>query len=222
MSIHQVNQLEHLLRQAEKPGGGQFSAAQIGQLAHYYELVLKWNQRLHLTTITNPQEFLDRHVLESAFAESHLLKSISELWDLGTGLGIPGIPMAILRPEMTVNLVEANRSKTVFLDEAVFALQLSNVKVICSRFETLSLLPEGSALTARAVEKMEKMVSEIIKLGEQAAQILLLGSSDLAERIKREIDAGWKMKPLLLPKSDNRLLIKLYRPPSATRLWDRR
>lgn len=215
MIPHQVKKFEQLLRQGERPGGDRFSTSQIDLLARYYELVLKWNRRLHLTTITLPQEFLDRHIIESAFAESHLLKSISELWDLGSGLGIPGIPLAILRPEMAINLVEANRSKSIFLDETVFLLRLANVKVVCSRLETLDPLPKGSVLTARAVEKMEKMVDEMVKLGDQSAQILFLGSSDLVERVTMELGAGWEMELFLLPKSDNRLLINFYRRPAA-------
>src|SRR5262245_31207941 len=71
--------------------GKSFSEPEIDLLANYYELVLKWNNRLHLTTLIRPQEFFNRHILESSFAESLILPSVNQFWDIGSGLGVPGM-----------------------------------------------------------------------------------------------------------------------------------
>src|SRR5262245_29979262 len=114
-----------------------FTEAEADLLSKYYELVLKWNKRLHLTTLTQPQEFFERHILESAFAEILILPSVNQVWDLGSGLGVPGIVIAVLRPDLAVHLVEASLNKSLFLEEATVQLGLKNVDVIKSRFEEL-------------------------------------------------------------------------------------
>src|ERR1044071_3066172 len=102
-----INLLEKILREKGRFDGAPFSESEIRSLLLYFELVLKWNPRLHLTTLVDPQQFFQFHILESDFAASLLLPSVTRLWDLGSGLGIPGIPIAILRPDLPVHLVEA-------------------------------------------------------------------------------------------------------------------
>src|SRR5215475_8203011 len=114
-----------------------FAPPKIDLLSKYYELVLKWNKRLHLTTLTQPQEFFERHILESTFSESLILPSVNQVWDLGSGLGVPGMVIAILRPDLIAHLVEANRNKALFLEEAAAHLNLKNVEVIESRLEAI-------------------------------------------------------------------------------------
>src|SRR6185369_4459750 len=94
-------------------------------LERYYKLVLKWNDRLHLTTITAPDAFVRRHLDEAIFVEKRILPIVDEFWDIGSGVGIPGIPVAVRRPDMEVRLVEANRRKALFLEEVVAELQLA-------------------------------------------------------------------------------------------------
>src|SRR5215475_7308796 len=123
-----------------------FTGAEAYLLSKYYELVLKWNKRLHLTTLTQPQDFIERHILESAFSESLILPSVNQVWDLGSGLGVPGMVIAILRPDLNVRLIEASRNKTLFLEEAAAHLNLKNIKVVESRFEDVKVVPEESCL----------------------------------------------------------------------------
>src|SRR5262245_8669145 len=161
-----------------------FTEAEAGLLSKYYELVLKWNKRLHLTTLTRPQEFFERHILESAFAESLILPSVNQVWDLGSGLGVPGMLIAILRPDLNARLIEVSRNKVLFLEEAAAYLKLTNVEVIESRIETIESAPEKSCLTVRAIEKMEKMIPEILRLGAKATQILIFGAKNLEEKTR--------------------------------------
>lgn len=162
----QTVQFEALLKAA----GSRFSRLEIDLLSKYYGLVLKWNPRLHLTTLTRPEDFLHRHVEEVVFAEKLLLPGVTSLWDLGSGLGVPGIPMKILRPGLSVTLVEASRKKAIFLETVIDELDLTGIRVDGRRLETLDPLPPGSALMARAVERMESLLPEMLRLGANSTQ----------------------------------------------------
>jgi 16S rRNA (guanine527-N7)-methyltransferase len=180
-------------------------------LAKHYELTLKWNNRLHLTTLTQPQDFFERHILESAFAESLILPCVNQVWDLGSGLGAPGLVIAVLRPDLTVHLVEASRNKAVFLEEVVENLRLTNVKVVRSRLESIESLPAESCLTVRAIEGMEKLLPEIMRLGAGASQILIFGAKRLADQAGKILTGRWRIGSSLIPGSDRRYLINLAR-----------
>lgn len=211
----EVEQMIDILREgrASRPTPVSFTEAEIDLLSKYYELVLKWNKRLHLTTLIRPQEFLERHILESAFSESLILPSVNQIGDLGSGLGVPGIVIAILRPDLGVQLVEASRNKALFLEETAAQLNLKNVKVVEARIETLEALSEESCLMARAVEKMEKIIPDILSLGASSSQIMIFGAKSLEEKARAliYINDKRKIESLLVPGSNRRYVINIFR-----------
>src|SRR5262249_15504441 len=142
----EVEQLKYILHKSKMWDGKRFSDVQTELLSKYYELVLKWNNRLHLTTLIQPREFFERHILESAFSESLILPLVNQVWDLGSGLGVLGMVIAILRPDLTVRLVEVGRNKALFLEETTVDLRLNNVRVVESRFEAIERIPVESCL----------------------------------------------------------------------------
>jgi 16S rRNA (guanine(527)-N(7))-methyltransferase RsmG len=198
-------QLEDLLRKSD------FSESIVQLLSQYYGLVLKWNIRLHLTTLTSPAEFAERHIGESFLAASKIIDPIEEVWDLGTGLGIPGIPIAIFRPDLAVKLVESNRAKAIFLEEAASDLRLSNLNVLRKRIESLDELAEVACITLRAVEQMEKILLEVFEVGSRASQILIYGNTQ-TELLMRDL-AGreGRIFSSVIPGSERRLLIEFIR-----------
>jgi 16S rRNA (guanine527-N7)-methyltransferase len=204
-------QLEDILRKTEKANGALFSEHETSCLSHYFDLVLKWNARLHLTTLTRPGEFLERHICEAEFAAEKIVDSISEVWDLGTGLGIPGIPIAIFRPHLKVKLVESNRAKSIFLEEAASELQLANVEVVRRRIESLGEMPESACLTVRAVERMERVLAEVLRIGARCSQILVFGNQETEVLIRGLAGREGKIESSLMPGSERRLLIQLIR-----------
>lgn len=175
----------------------------------YYDLVCKWNPLLHLTTLLSPEDFAVRHLGESFLAESRLLPDIKELWDIGSGAGIPGLPIAIRRPDLSVKLIESNRRKAVFLNEAAFALGLGRVRVLAERFDSLPLPTTDTCLTARAVERMEMVVREIISRSRASSQLLIFGNKELAALIESELPPDWQLVPVLLPGSAGRYIFDL-------------
>src|SRR5215831_7209323 len=109
---------------------------QLNQTSAYLDLLLKWNTRINLTSVRDPKEIIARHFGESFFAASRLLgQSVETVIDLGSGAGFPGLPMAIFAPGVQVTLLESNAKKTAFLNEAAYALRLSNAKTVRLRGE---------------------------------------------------------------------------------------
>lgn len=207
----QIRQFEDLLVKNSRSNAATFSDLERERLAKYYELVLKWNPRLHLTTLTDASSFFYRHIFESDFAETFVLPSVEQLWDLGTGLGIPGVPIAIFRPNLTVNLVESRRNKVIFLEEVVSSLSLTNVNVVQARIESLGELPENSCPIARAVEQMGGIVSEMISIGKNCRQLIVLGAEDLAGLLKSDLDSVFRLQSVPIPKSDRRFILNAER-----------
>jgi 16S rRNA (guanine(527)-N(7))-methyltransferase RsmG len=193
----------------EKNSGHRYSSKVIDRLSIYYGLVLKWNERLHLTTLTAPENFYQRHILESEIASDLIRPGSRKLWDLGTGMGIPGIPISILRPEMEINLVESHRGKAVFLEEAISTLDLRKTRVICARIENLDQLPENSSLTARAIEKMEKLIPEIFRIGSACSQLLIYGSARIKPVLQESSAGVFEVGEHLIPGSEKRFLFDI-------------
>ncbi len=124
------------------------------QLSVYLDLLLKWNARTNLTAIRDPEEIVRRHFGESLFAAQNLGHPDTVL-DFGSGAGFPGLPIAILRPEIYVTLAESQNKKATFLRETVRTLNLSNVEVWAARVETLPPDRRFHTITLRAVDDME-------------------------------------------------------------------
>jgi len=122
-------------------------------ISTYIDLLLKWNARINLTAIREPSEIVQRHFGESLFAAKHLLeqKLPQTAIDLGSGAGFPGVPFALLAPEVQVTLIESQQKKATFLKELVHALGLKNTRVFSDRAENYP----GTAdlVMLRAVER---------------------------------------------------------------------
>lgn len=124
------------------------------QFLDYLELLMRWNARLNLTAIREPEQIIRRHFVECAFAAQHLPAQIETLLDFGSGAGLPGIPIAICRPEIRVTLAESQGKKASFLREVVRALGIP-VEVYDGRVEEMPPERLFHAVSMRAVEKME-------------------------------------------------------------------
>ena len=114
----------------------ELSAAQIAVLQAHYELLLRWNQSLSLTTVTAIETAVTRHYGESLFLAAHLPPGALRIADIGSGPGFPGFPVAVLRPDSSVTLIESHQRKAVFLREATRGLP--NVKVLPKRAEEVA------------------------------------------------------------------------------------
>jgi 16S rRNA (guanine527-N7)-methyltransferase len=182
------------------------SPEEIDKLTDYYQLVLRWNDLTHLTTITEPSSFAQFHVVESVWGGRLIDARVSRFWDLGSGLGVPGIPVAVRRPDLSVMLVEAAKKKAIFLKEAADQLGLSNVEVINQRFEGLPPVPGDSAVAARAIDGMQRLLPRLLSLASSGVQLLIYGGEDIKPILAAHPFPGFAESVYLLPASTNRYL----------------
>ena len=150
--------LNDLLQQSNHPP---LAPAQSEQFAAYLALLQKWNAKTNLTAIRDEQGILSRHFLESILCASALPAGIQTLLDFGSGAGFPGIPIALMRPEIEVTLAESQNKKAAFLREAVRTLGLST-KVHSARAEELKR--QFDCVTLRAVDNMAAAIPAAIQL----------------------------------------------------------
>lgn len=180
---------------------------QVALIQHYIGTLLRWNEKLNLTAIRDPLEILYRHFCESMFAAGAIPVDKGRLADIGSGPGFPGIPLKIARPDLELCLVESNIKKGTFLAEVVRELQLTNTRVLISRYEELG--EEISPLDyvcSRAVGEFGPFLEWAGSEKVQARQVILwIGGRDL-EEVQKIKDWEWR-EPILIPKSLQRYLL---------------
>jgi 16S rRNA (guanine527-N7)-methyltransferase len=182
------------------------NASQVDQVSIYLDLLLKWNARINLTAVRDPEEMVTRHFGESFFAAERLLHSREPLTviDLGSGAGFPGLPLAIFAPWAQVTLIESSGKKAAFLNEVIFALKLKNAKVFAQRAESYA----GSAhlVMMRAVEKFVDILPIALHLVQPGGRIaLMIGASQLEQARALAPEVQWQV-PEALPGGHSRVL----------------
>ena len=132
----------------------QLSPGQLDQLEQHYELMLRWNKVINLTRIEDVEEVVDRHYAESLFLGSKLPSGPLRVADVGSGAGFPGLPIAVLRPECAISLIESHKRKAVFLKEASRALK--NLSVIGQRAEEVDQIFDWVVSRAVSWEDLQR------------------------------------------------------------------
>ncbi|MDE2407944.1 MAG: 16S rRNA (guanine(527)-N(7))-methyltransferase RsmG [Xanthomonadaceae bacterium] len=175
-------------------------AALAAPLLDYLALLVRWNATYNLTAIRDPREMLVKHLLDSLAMQPHV-RGLKTLADLGTGPGLPGIPLAIATPALQVTLVESNGKKARFLREAVRQLQLHNVQVVQSRIEAFHPDARFDAITARALATLPLILELGGHLPGPDGRLLAMKGVLPAEEIAA-LPAGWRLAgthPLTVP-----------------------
>lgn len=143
------------------------SDEQVARLEAHYRLLVAWNRRLNLTRVTELEIAARKHYAESVFLAQRLPESLRTVADIGSGAGLPGIPIAVVRPEIDMTLIESDQRKAVFLREA--SAGLANVRVVAARAETLG--DQFECLVSRAVAP-EEIADLVPGLSTQAWMLL--------------------------------------------------
>jgi 16S rRNA (guanine527-N7)-methyltransferase len=171
------------------------------------ELLLRWNQKISLTSITDPGEILQRHFAESMFAARAIPIIRGRLVDVGSGAGFPGLALKLVAPELEVVLIEPSMKKSVFLAEVVRALGLAGVRIVSKRIEELSGLEESADfVTCRAVRPGRRLLAWTRDaLAEDGKFVLWVGMEDAAA-LRKESQWSWQA-PIAVPQSTGRVLL---------------
>ncbi|MET0582577.1 MAG: 16S rRNA (guanine(527)-N(7))-methyltransferase RsmG [Pseudoxanthomonas sp.] len=168
-------------------------------LLSYLTLLDRWNRTYNLTAIRDPREMVTRHLLDSL--AMHPFIESGPLADLGTGPGLPGIPLAIAKPRLQVTLVESNGKKARFLREAVRTLGLGNARVAESRAEAVDEPGAYDAVTARALDTLAGIIRVGGHLLKPGGRLLAMKGMRPEEEIAA-LPAGWSvaaLHPLAVP-----------------------
>jgi 16S rRNA (guanine527-N7)-methyltransferase len=160
------------------------------RLLDYLALLERWNQAYNLTAIREPREMVAKHLLDSLAMHSYV--GAGPLADLGAGPGLPGIPLAIALPAISVLLVESNGKKARFLREAQRHLGLGNARVVESRAEAVAEPGAYQAITARALDRLAGIIAVGGHLLAPGGRLLALKGARPDEEIA-ELPPGWSL-----------------------------
>jgi len=177
----------------------------LDRIRDYISLLLLWNQKISLTTVTRPEEIIRFHFGESFFAATRVPIENGRLADVGSGAGFPGIAIAMLSTNVRVTLIESNLKKSAFLSEAIRKLELSNARVVRTRMgdfdeEILDFV------TARALGLYEEVARWSSRVLTASGRLILWVGEDDGAVIARS--SGWRWQnPIRIPRSRRRVLL---------------
>lgn len=126
------------------------------RLLNYLALVEKWNKAYNLTAVREPAKMLTHHLLDSLSVLPHVRGP--RVLDVGSGAGLPGIPLAMVQPEWQFTLLDANHKKATFLRQAMIELKLANVDVVCDRVESWSSPQPFDTVVSRAFSDLPEFL----------------------------------------------------------------
>lgn len=149
--------LKHILQQGLQEMGLELGTVQQLLLLEFVSLLKKWNSTYNLTALRDEQSVISHHILDSLTLLPYV-DGARGLIDVGSGGGMPGIPVAIVRPDLPVALLDANSKKTAFLQQAVIELGLKNVQVMTGRVEAM-VGERFDVITSRAFAELGDFVS---------------------------------------------------------------
>jgi 16S rRNA (guanine527-N7)-methyltransferase len=210
-----------------RKGPEQLADQNLERISMYIEILLRWNAKINLTAIRDPEEIVTRHFGESFLLALQLFpgarrgrpdsswqsstrleskETACRLADLGTGAGFPGIPIAIWNPAVSVTLIEANHKKAIFLREVVRNLGLTRVNVENVRGETLAS-EEFDIVTLRAVERFKEAFAVAAHLIRPSGRLALLISSSQATDVQTNCtNFAWSATQPI-PLSEQRIVL---------------
>jgi 16S rRNA (guanine527-N7)-methyltransferase len=162
--------------------GIRLSELQHSQLLAYLALLIKWNKAYNLTAVRNPDEMVSRHLLDSLSLVPYVAEAGDNWLDVGSGGGMPGIPLAIMFPERQFSLLDSNGKKTRFLTQVKHELMLTNQQVIHSRAEAFKPARLFSGICSRAFSSLADFTGWTRHLGDEHSQWLAMkGAQPLDE-----------------------------------------
>jgi 16S rRNA (guanine527-N7)-methyltransferase len=203
MSSSQLTEFTDALQSSAADYGVTLDRRSVDGLRAYYEILNSWNTRLHLVAPTSPAEFATRHVLESLTVVQDLDDN-AHVADVGSGGGLPIVPLLILRQDIRATLFESSRKKALFLRETLKETKTAGRgTVVSDRFENVPA-PAVGYVTCRAIERFEELIPKLVEWAPADARLLLFGGEILKKPLE---NAGLVIEYRLLPNSERRFLI---------------
>jgi 16S rRNA (guanine527-N7)-methyltransferase len=175
-------------------------------LSDHYLAMLKWNRIAHLTSVVDPYEAAKFHYLESLYASLVINPELESIVDIGSGPGFPGIPIAAIKPNLKVFLIESQSRKASFLKTILFQLGLSNISVFHGRFQDYPN-HDFDSVVCRALDKFTIILPEVLLFAKECHQILFLSGKELFNKCLNLSKDDWFLTHHSIPLSKNRCII---------------
>jgi 16S rRNA (guanine527-N7)-methyltransferase len=175
--------VQHILRQGMIDLGLEPAAGILARIMKYLMLLEKWGRVYNLTAIRRPQDMARRHILDSLATMPYIEGPY--LLDVGTGPGLPGIPLAVMTPDYHWVLLDSNGKKTRFVTQAVAELGLENVRVVTGRAAGQRLKPRCNTVISRAFSDLQAFVDEAAHLCAEDGQMLAMKGAVTADELGR-------------------------------------
>jgi 16S rRNA (guanine527-N7)-methyltransferase len=224
-----------LLKEGAAELGVELSEDKIDSLSRFVDMLLEWNQKFNLTRITDPYEIVTKHLLDSltclktaAFPEG------ASVIDVGTGAGLPGIPLKIVRPDLRMTLLDATRKKLSFIEAVVNELGLKEVVLLHGRAEDVAQDPSTreafKVVVARAVAEMRVLAEYTIPLALVGGTIVVQKGPEVQDELaaaKKAISQLGgeveRVETLTIPRSDmTRSLVVIRKRAPTPKRYPRR
>jgi len=184
----------------------------IASFEGYISLFMRWNERTNLSAVRDEDSIISTHIIESIIVSKNIPATVQTLLDFGSGAGLPGIPIALCRPDIAVTLAESQGKKAAFLREAVRVLGIS-AKVWAERAEALR--ETFDCVTLRAVDRMPKAVAAASRLVSASGWLAILTTRADLESLAAAAGEEFRFEePHSLPGSRERILALASRSKS--------
>src|SRR3989344_885927 len=193
--------LEKRLQQGLRDLGLDLTVAAREKLLNFLGLLEKWNRTYNLTAVRDPEQMVPRHLLDSLTVLPYLQGP--QVLDIGTGAGLPGIPLALARPDIEFTLLDSNAKKTRFITQALHELGLKNTSVVQERVEKFHPAEKFDTLIARAFASIPDMLAASRRLCAPPGRFLLMKGVFPREELAAVTD-GFRseVKALTIPGLD--------------------
>ena len=196
---HQTSNIEQAISQGAQALGMDVAETAVASLAAYVGLLERWNRVYNLSAVRSPQEMVIRHILDSL----SILPWVTgpKVLDVGSGAGLPGIPLAVMRPDWEFYLLDANGKRTRFIQQASADLELNNVKVLRCRIEDYQSAQGFDSILSRAFASLSAMLSVAGRLCAPSGRLLAMKGA-LSEQELAELPSGYRLArvyPLNVP-----------------------
>jgi len=203
MAVFDRAALAHVLKSGVEKLDLGLSESQQEKLLDYLALLNKWNKVYNLTAVRDPMEMMTLHVLDS-LAAVPAFKDAQNVLDVGAGGGLPGVVLAIVRPDMKVSMIDIVHKKTAFLNQVKAELELGNVTVYTKKVQELQVKTPYDVITSRAFADLSDFVNWSGHLLAEGGRFIALKGTAPAEERERLPDP-WKvneLQPLQVPGLD--------------------
>ena len=193
--------------------GLELAAAQGGRLIGFLELLVTWNRAFNLTAIRDPRKLVTRHLLDSLSLLPFLQGP--NVLDVGTGAGLPGIPLAIARPAWSFTLLDSNAKKTRFVTQVRLELGLENLTVVHGRIERWQAPQAFQSITSRAFARLDRMFALTRHLGGPATVwVAMKGPGERAEQANLPAGMHLAAHTVQVPGEEAQRRVVLLRLPA--------